>query len=145
MSYSAVGGLRWFCIVQFSHGTTNLWCCYSLSKTDFSLFPLFCPKCTCYICHLTWQTKIPHLNKIGVIHSKMTGKGKLKNKSKQNWAVWVYSSKTSPTLALFPFCKINNQNLQNQIHWELSHLPGRNIVFQLQMILHLHLRNRSIF
>lgn len=140
MSFSAGGGRRWLSVVQFSYGTTNLWFCYSLSKIDFSLFPLFCQKCTCYICHLTWQKKLPHLNKIGVIYNTMTGEGKLKNKLKQNWAVWVYSSKTSPTPALSPFCKIKSQNLQNQMHGELSHLPGRNIVFQLQMILHHPLR-----
>lgn len=120
---------RWFEVVQLSHGSTNLWFLLLLSKIDFSLF---CQKCICYICHLPWQTKMPHLNKIGIISSRMTGEGKLK--TKQNKAEQFRSSgKPSLLSHVFPLCTINNQNPNAKCSERCHFLLYRNIVFQWQI------------
>lgn len=89
-----------------------------LSKIDFSLFPLFCQKCICYICHLTWQTKMPHLNKTGVINSRMTEEGKLK--TKQNKAEQFRSSGSPPHFSTFSSLHNKQSKPKSQIHWEVS-------------------------
>lgn len=83
-------------------------------------FALFCQKCICYICHLTWQTPMPHLNKIGIINSRMTGEGKLK--TKQNTKAEQFRSSSKPSLLWHFFPSLHNKQSKpkSQIQWEVS-------------------------
>lgn len=80
-----------------------------LSKIDFSLF---CQKCVCCICHLTWQTQMPHLNKSGIINSRMTGEGTLK--TKQNTKAEQFRSSGKPSLLLHFFPSLYNKQSKSK-------------------------------